>query len=114
MNGSRQTDTDDPAAKDILYKPNQPIHTVYFPETAVICQMTVMENGDTLETATVGTGGAPWISASIGAPSMPCETMLRLRRLRDRCQCPLCAPDGRLHRHVRAAERDPNDVARSA
>ena len=63
-------------AKDILYKPNQRIHTVYFPETVVICQMTVMENGDTLETATVGLEGASWISASIGAPSMPCETVV--------------------------------------
>ena len=34
-------------AKDILYKPNQPIHPVYFPKTAVICQMTVMANGRT-------------------------------------------------------------------
>src|SRR6185503_4363559 len=65
-------------AKDILYKPNQPIHTVYFPETAVICQMTVMSNGDTLETATVGLEGASWISASIGAPSMPCETVVAI------------------------------------
>src|SRR5687768_6268963 len=65
-------------AKDILYKPNQPIHTVYFPETAVICQMTVMANGDTLETATVGLEGASWISASVGAPSMPCETIVAI------------------------------------
>jgi hypothetical protein len=65
-------------ARDILYKPNQPIHTVYFPETVVICQMTVMENGDTLETATVGLEGASWISASIGAPSMPCETVVAI------------------------------------
>src|SRR2546421_6179337 len=65
-------------AKDVLYKPNQAIHTVYFPETAVICQMTVMKNGDTLETATVGMEGASWISASIGAPSMPCETVVAI------------------------------------
>jgi CRP-like cAMP-binding protein len=65
-------------AKQILYKPNEAIHTVYFPETAVICQMTVMENGDTLETATVGVEGASWISASIGAPSMPCETVVAI------------------------------------
>jgi CRP-like cAMP-binding protein len=65
-------------AKDTLYKPNQPIHTVYFPENAVICQMTVMANGDTLETATVGAEGASWISASIGAPSMPCETVVAI------------------------------------
>lgn len=65
-------------ARDVLYKPNETIHTVYFPENAVICQMTVMPNGDTLETATVGLEGASWISASIGAPSMPCETVVAI------------------------------------
>jgi CRP-like cAMP-binding protein len=64
--------------RQILYNPNQPIHTVYFPETAVICQVTLMANGDTLETATVGSEGASWISASIGAPSMPCETVVAI------------------------------------
>jgi hypothetical protein len=65
-------------AKEILYRPNESIHTVYFPENAAICQMTVMTNGDTLETATVGVEGASWISASIGAPSMPCETVVAI------------------------------------
>jgi hypothetical protein len=65
-------------ARQVLYQPNQSIHEVYFPENAVICQMTVMANGDTLETATVGSEGASWISASIGAPSMPCETLVAI------------------------------------
>jgi CRP-like cAMP-binding protein len=65
-------------AKQILYRPEQPIHSVYFPENAVICQMTVMANGGTLETGTVGLEGASWISASIGAPSMPCETIVAI------------------------------------
>jgi hypothetical protein len=65
-------------ARQVLYKPNQPIHTIYFPDTAVICQMTVMVNGETLETGTVGLEGASWISASIGAPSMPCETIVAI------------------------------------
>jgi CRP-like cAMP-binding protein len=43
-----------------------------------ICQMTVMENGGTLETATVGLEGASWISASIGARSMPCESVVAI------------------------------------
>ena len=63
-------------ARQILYQPNQHIHEVYFPESTVICLMTVMANGDTLETGTVGLEGASWISASIGAPSMPCETIV--------------------------------------
>jgi CRP-like cAMP-binding protein len=65
-------------AKQILYSPNQPIDTIYFPENAVICQMTLMADGGTLETATVGLEGASWISASIGAPSMPCETVVAI------------------------------------
>jgi CRP-like cAMP-binding protein len=51
---------------------------VYFPENAVICLMSVMENGDTLETTTVGVEGASWVSASIGAPSMPCATIVAI------------------------------------
>jgi CRP-like cAMP-binding protein len=65
-------------AKQVLYRPNQRIREVYFPESCVICLMTMMHNGDTLETATVGREGASWISASIGAPSMPCETLVAI------------------------------------
>ena len=65
-------------ARQVLYRANQPIREVYFPETAVISQMAVMRNGDTLETATVGLEGASWISAHVGAPSMPCETVVAI------------------------------------
>ena len=65
-------------ARQILYRPNQAIREVYFPEGAVICMMTVMANGDTVEAATVGLEGASWISASIGAASMPCETIVAI------------------------------------
>jgi CRP-like cAMP-binding protein len=65
-------------ARQVLYRPNQRIGEVYFPESCVICLMTMMHNGDTLETATVGREGASWISASIGAPSMPCETIVAI------------------------------------
>jgi CRP-like cAMP-binding protein len=62
--------------KEVVYKPNEPIEHVLFPENAVLCLMTVMSNGDTIEAATVGREGASWISASVGAPSMPCETIV--------------------------------------
>jgi CRP-like cAMP-binding protein len=58
-------------ARQILYRPEEPIHTIFFPDNAVICQMTVMPDGGTLETGS-------WISASIGAPSMPCETIVAI------------------------------------
>ena len=62
-------------AKEVVYKPDEPIDHVFFPENAVICLMTLMSNGDTIEASTVGREGASWISASVGAPSMPCETI---------------------------------------
>jgi CRP-like cAMP-binding protein len=64
--------------KEVVYKPNQPIDHVFFPENTVLCLMTVMSNGDTIEAATVGREGASWISARVGAPSMPCETIVAI------------------------------------
>ena len=64
--------------KDVIYRANQPIGHVFFPETTVLCLMTVMSNGDTIEAATVGREGASWISARVGAPSMPCETIVAI------------------------------------
>jgi CRP-like cAMP-binding protein len=62
--------------KEVVYKPYEPIDYVLFPENAVLCLMTLMSNGDTIEAATVGREGASWISAAAGAPSMPCETVV--------------------------------------
>jgi CRP-like cAMP-binding protein len=64
--------------KQVVYKPNQAIDHVFFPENTVLCLMTVMSNGDTIEAATVGREGASWISARVGAPSMPCETIVAI------------------------------------
>ena len=61
--------------KQIIYKPNAPLDFVYFPENTVLCLLTLMSNGDSIEAATVGREGASWISASVGARSMPCETI---------------------------------------
>jgi CRP-like cAMP-binding protein len=62
--------------KEVVYKPNQPIEHILFPENTVLCLLTLMANGDTIEAVTVGREGASWISASVGAPSMPCETIV--------------------------------------
>jgi len=61
--------------KQIVYKPNVPLDYIYFPEDTVLCLLTLMSNGDSIEAATVGREGASWISASVGARSMPCETI---------------------------------------
>jgi CRP-like cAMP-binding protein len=62
-------------SKQIIYKPNAPLDFGYFPENTVLCLLTLMSNGDSIESATVGREGASWISSSVGARSMPCETI---------------------------------------
>lgn len=61
-------------AQQVLSPAGERIREIYFPETAVICMLTVMENGQTIESCTVGSEGASWISASFSEPRMPCQT----------------------------------------
>ena len=37
------------SARQVLYRPGQPVEQVYFPQTSVVCLLTVMRNGDTIE-----------------------------------------------------------------
>jgi hypothetical protein len=62
--------------KQVLYRPDQRITEIYFPENCVLAMLTVMKNGATIESATVGREGASWISASLDSPTMPCQTMV--------------------------------------
>ncbi len=63
-------------SQQVLYRPEERISRIYFPVSAVLCMLTVMEDGHTIESATVGNEGASWISASFSTPSMPCQTMV--------------------------------------
>jgi CRP-like cAMP-binding protein len=65
-------------AKQVLYHPDQRITEIYFPVNCVLAMVTVMENGATIESATVGREGASWISASFKSPTMPCQTMVTI------------------------------------
>lgn len=63
-------------AQEIIYRPQARISDIYFPDTAVLCMLTIMADGRSIETATVGSEGASWVSASLGSPTMPCQTMV--------------------------------------
>jgi CRP-like cAMP-binding protein len=63
-------------AEEVLYQANDHITHIYFPTTAVLCMLTIMKDGRTVESATVGNEGASWVSASLGTPTMPCQTMV--------------------------------------
>jgi CRP-like cAMP-binding protein len=64
--------------RQVLYKPGQRIREVYFPDDSVIVLLAVDNQGRTIESGTVGREGASWISASVSAPSMPCETVVAI------------------------------------
>jgi CRP-like cAMP-binding protein len=65
-------------SEEILYGAGDRISHMYFPTTAVLCMLTIMEDGRTVEAATVGKEGASWVSASYGSPTMPCQTMVAI------------------------------------
>jgi CRP-like cAMP-binding protein len=64
------------SARLILYRTNELIHHIYFPETAVVCLMAVMKDGSTIEAATVGLEGASWLSSAVGIARSPCEIIV--------------------------------------
>jgi CRP-like cAMP-binding protein len=63
-------------ARLILYRANEPIEQVYFPETAVICFVSVMADGGTIESATIGLEGASWVLSVARIHTSPCETVV--------------------------------------
>jgi CRP-like cAMP-binding protein len=66
------------ARREVLFEPGERIRHVFFPESAVLVMVTLMENGDSIESGTVGREGAMWVSAIFGAPTMPCQTMVAI------------------------------------
>ena len=89
-------------AKQVLYRAEAHMHHIFLPETAVLCMLTQMQDGRSVESATVGREGASWVSASVSAPSMPCQTMVaiggRAQRLGIRYLEEESQKNGSLHR----------------
>ena len=40
--------------QEILYKPKERIQDIYFPDNAILCMLTIMKDGRSIEAATVG------------------------------------------------------------
>ena len=55
------------ASGDVLFEPEQQAERIYFPNTAVLSVIMVMEDGRTVETDTVGNESAVGILAALGA-----------------------------------------------
>jgi CRP-like cAMP-binding protein len=72
--------------KQVLYEPNQSIDSVYFPNNGIISLVTITEDGETVEAATVGNEGMIGICILLGVDRIPVQiisqvagTALRMR-----------------------------------
>jgi CRP-like cAMP-binding protein len=64
------------SARQVLYRANEPVQQVYFPDTAVLVLLVVMADGGTIQSAAIGLEGVSWVSVAVGPVSMPLETVV--------------------------------------
>src|ERR1051325_2427076 len=64
--------------KQIIYHVRSAIDYVYFPLSGVVSAMTMMENGDAIEVATIGNEGMTGQTAFLGGESSPYEVMVQV------------------------------------
>ena len=57
----------------VLYEPGDRIETIYFPDNAVLCLMTLLQSGEAIESAIVGREGA----IGLGAATAPRQAISR-------------------------------------
>jgi CRP-like cAMP-binding protein len=66
------------ASGEILYEPDYPVEWVYFPTTSVLSVVTVMADGRTVESDTVGYESAVGVLASLGATVAVARTFVQI------------------------------------
>lgn len=59
-----------------IYKPEDKINFVYFPETAVVSQFHILEDGRTMEIAMIGKDGATGFGALFGSENADCFSQI--------------------------------------
>ena len=65
-------------AGEIIYRADQPIEHVYFPESAVVAMMDTMENGATVEVGIIGHEGMVGINILLGHRVTPDKAIVQL------------------------------------
>ena len=85
------------AAGDVLYEPNYPVDWVYFPQTAVLSVVTVMLDGRTIESDTIGCESVVGALAALGGSVSTSRTFTQIPGLATRMAA------SRLRRHAERA-----------
>jgi CRP-like cAMP-binding protein len=65
-------------SRQVLYEPGQPIRHVYFPNSGVVSWLAVMENGASVEVATIGNEGVVGFRAILGSDTAPAKVMVQV------------------------------------
>ena len=63
---------------DVLYEPDYPVDLVYFPQTAVLSVVTVMADGRTVESGTVGCESVVGVLAALGSAAPTSRTLTQI------------------------------------
>ena len=66
------------ASGDVLYEPDYPVEWVYFPQTAVLSVVTVMTDGRTIESDTVGCESVVGVLAALGSSVSISRTLTQI------------------------------------
>jgi CRP-like cAMP-binding protein len=82
---------------DILYEPHYPVEWVYFPQTAVLSIVTVMADGRTVESDTVGCESVVGALAALAGSASTSRTFAQIPGLATRIAA------GRLRRHAESS-----------
>ena len=63
---------------DVLYEPNYPVEWVYFPQTAVLSVVTVMADGRTVESDTIGCESVVGVLSALGGSISTSRTFTQI------------------------------------
>jgi CRP-like cAMP-binding protein len=66
--------------RQTLYEPNEPIKYVYFPNNAVASLLTLLEDGQTIEAATVGKEGMIGVPLLLGTNQIALHALIQISR----------------------------------
>jgi len=64
--------------KQVLYEPNEPIEYAYFPNNAVTSLLNLMQDGQTIEAATVGKEGMIGVPLLLGTTQIPIQVIVQI------------------------------------
>ena len=64
--------------KQVLYEPNEPIEYAYFPNSGASSMLNLMEDGQTIEAATVGKEGMIGVPLLLGTNQIPLQVIMQV------------------------------------